>query len=130
MNGGGSHHDDLWAFPDESPEEVFRWSRTVAEHMDRLIEETPLDARGFVSWWGPGGQGREASLGELLVHMLNELARHLGHVDILRELTDGEVGYREDASNIPEHRTPEQWSERLAKLTSVAEATKPRGDAR
>jgi uncharacterized damage-inducible protein DinB len=117
--------DDLWAFPDESPEDVFRWSRAAAEHMDRLIEEQPLEARGFVPWWGPEGRGREASLGELMMHMLNELSRHLGHVDILRELTDGAVGYREGASNIPEHRTAAEWSARRAKLTGVAEATKP-----
>jgi hypothetical protein len=28
----------------------------------------------------------------VLIHMLEETARHAGHVDILRELIDGKVG--------------------------------------
>jgi hypothetical protein len=29
----------------------------------------------------------------ILLHMLRETARHAGHLDILRELTDGATGY-------------------------------------
>jgi hypothetical protein len=29
----------------------------------------------------------------ILVHMLEETARHAGHADILRELIDGRTGY-------------------------------------
>jgi hypothetical protein len=34
----------------------------------------------------------EVSLRWVLVHMIEETARHTGHADILRELTDGAVG--------------------------------------
>ncbi|MGB2568016.1 DinB family protein [Micromonospora citrea] len=34
----------------------------------------------------------EVSLRWILVHMIEETARHAGHADILRELTDGETG--------------------------------------
>jgi len=29
----------------------------------------------------------------ILLHMANETTRHAGHLDILRELTDGQTGY-------------------------------------
>ncbi|WP_373682266.1 MULTISPECIES: mycothiol transferase [Streptomyces] len=32
------------------------------------------------------------SLGRILFHLLQEYARHLGHLDIARELIDGETG--------------------------------------
>lgn len=39
-----------------------------------------------------GGQGREISLRTVLVHMIEEYARHCGHADLLRERVDGRVG--------------------------------------
>ena len=38
----------------------------------------------------PHPQLGEVSLRWILVHMIEETARHAGHADILRELTDGE----------------------------------------
>ena len=32
------------------------------------------------------------SLREVLVHMIEEYARHIGHADLLRERIDGRVG--------------------------------------
>ncbi|RKN50967.1 DinB family protein [Micromonospora endolithica] len=40
----------------------------------------------------PHPQLGEVSLRWILVHMIEETARHVGHADILRELTDGETG--------------------------------------
>lgn len=34
-----------------------------------------------------------ASVRYILIHMIEETARHLGHLDIIRELLDGQVGY-------------------------------------
>ena len=34
----------------------------------------------------------DQSLRWVLVHMIEETARHAGHLDILRELTDGRTG--------------------------------------
>lgn len=38
------------------------------------------------------GQGA-VSVRYILIHMIEETARHLGHMDIIRELADGQVGY-------------------------------------
>ncbi|RKW70806.1 DinB family protein [Galactobacter caseinivorans] len=111
--------DDLWAFADESPEQVLALALRAAEHADTTIRANALEAMGHVPWWGESG--RDASLAELLVHMLDEVARHLGHADIVRELVDGEAGYRPGNSNLPEHRTPQEWAKRHAKLAAVAQ---------
>jgi uncharacterized damage-inducible protein DinB len=44
---------------------------------------------GFV---GCDSEGEPVSLRELLVHMIEEYARHNGHADLLRERIDGRVG--------------------------------------
>lgn len=36
--------------------------------------------------------GRDQTLGWILTHMVEEVARHCGHADILRELIDGKTG--------------------------------------
>lgn len=117
--------DDLWAFADESPEYILALAQRAAAHADATIEAHELDATGFVPWWGQSG--RDASLAQLLVHMLDEMARHLGHADIIRELIDGSAGYRPGNSNLPEHRTELEWAARHAKLVAVAEASKAGG---
>ena len=38
-------------------------------------------------------QGQQVSLRWILVHLLEEYARHLGHMDIVREQVDGRTGY-------------------------------------
>lgn len=41
--------------------------------------------------------GDQVSVRRILIHMVEEVARHAGHADILRELIDGSVGtFRED----------------------------------
>jgi hypothetical protein len=39
--------------------------------------------------------GEPASLRYILCHMIEETARHLGHLDIIRELLDGATGYEQ-----------------------------------
>lgn len=41
---------------------------------------------------GKDSEGEPVSLRELLVHMIEEYARHNGHADLLRERIDGRVG--------------------------------------
>ena len=43
------------------------------------------------------------TLYHVLVHVTTETCRHAGHADIVRELVDGQVGYANWGSNIPEH---------------------------
>ena len=46
------------------------------------------EAQSHSAW---GGQGR-ASLRWVLVHMIEEYARHNGHADLIRESIDGQTG--------------------------------------
>lgn len=67
--------DDAWA----------SWRREVThaeEYVDRA-ESLDVEARH--------GDGTVA-LREVLVHMIEEYARHLGHADLLRECVDGRTG--------------------------------------
>ncbi|MER8094912.1 DinB family protein [Streptomyces goshikiensis] len=48
-----------------------------------------LDQTGLNPDFKPGA----ASLRWILLHMLEETARHAGHLDTIRELLDGETGY-------------------------------------
>jgi hypothetical protein len=41
----------------------------------------------------PDFEASKASLRWILIHLVEEVARHLGHIDIIRELLDGEKGY-------------------------------------
>ena len=52
---------------------------------------------------GTHGQGEVISLREVLVHMIEEYARHAGHADLLRERIDGRVGQYAGAVRQPAH---------------------------
>lgn len=85
---------------------------------DATIDELDLDAHGSVPWWPP--ERRDVTLHQILIHVIAETARHTGHADIVRELTDGEAGMRVDASNIPD-LDDDSWSSYVGKLRQVAE---------
>jgi hypothetical protein len=38
-------------------------------------------------------RGRDVDLRWILIHMIEEYARHCGHADLIRELIDGATGY-------------------------------------
>ena len=40
----------------------------------------------------PASRGRQVSLRWVLVHMIEEYARHNGHADLIRESIDGQTG--------------------------------------
>ncbi|HEY1617651.1 MAG TPA: DinB family protein [Streptosporangiaceae bacterium] len=64
------------------------WRGEVA-FAERFVAEAPdLDVAGRLK---PDGD-EEISLREVLVHMIEEYARHCGHADLLRERVDGRVG--------------------------------------
>jgi uncharacterized damage-inducible protein DinB len=67
--------DEAWA----------AWQEEVA-FAEQFTRRTELD---FV---GADGEGNPVSLRELLVHMIEEYARHNGHADLLRERIDGRLG--------------------------------------
>ncbi len=70
-------------------EEAWRLWREEVANAERFVEEAPsLDVTGKL--FKPPGE--EISLREVLVHMIEEYARHCGHADLIRERIDGRVG--------------------------------------
>jgi hypothetical protein len=65
---------------DEYDAECARSNEIIAQHSLDDLEQAVLPMRG------------PASLRFILCHMIEETARHLGHLDILRELLDGKTG--------------------------------------
>jgi uncharacterized damage-inducible protein DinB len=65
------------------------WRAEVA-NADRFVNEAP--DLGLTGWLGAEPTDEEISLREVLVHMIEEYARHCGHADLLRERIDGKVG--------------------------------------
>lgn len=90
---GESDLDYDWT--DEDPDGDFHVPLTVAmadlltayqeecARCDAVINAASLDE---------GSRHRDMSLRWIILHMIEETARHLGHIDILRELVDGKVG--------------------------------------
>ncbi|MFC8732306.1 DinB family protein [Luteimicrobium sp. NPDC057192] len=107
---------DMWATADESIEDVLAFYRRVQAHSDATVEALPLDAPGRVPWWGTP----DVTLHRVLVHMIDETARHAGHADIVRELVDGSVGLAVGNSNLPD-RDAEWWGAYVAHLDELAE---------
>jgi uncharacterized damage-inducible protein DinB len=61
--------------------------RAEVQFADQYVTSAPnLDLTGDDAWRGP------ISLRWVLVHMIEEYARHNGHVDLLRERIDGAIG--------------------------------------
>jgi uncharacterized damage-inducible protein DinB len=104
-----------WYVPVEvSTAEVVAFARRVWAFADETIESRPLDAVGHVPWWGPDNT---VSLHQILVHVLDDVSRHAGHADILRELADGATGRSAGNSNVPDL----DWPAYVAELTAIAD---------
>ena len=56
-----------------------------------IVAAADLDQEAFNHWGDPP---HEVTLRWILVHLIEETARHLGHADILREQIDGATGDR------------------------------------
>ena len=110
---------DLWASEDESRDDIVGLYRRVWAFADETIESTPLEAVGEVPWWPP--ERRRTTLHRVLVHVTTEIHRHAGHADIVRELLDGAIGMRADATNLPDLDAA-RWAEYREKLERVARA--------
>lgn len=61
------------------------WRREVAQADAWLAEEVPFDT--LVSH-----RDEQIEVRDVLVHLVEEYARHLGHADLLRECIDGRTG--------------------------------------
>ena len=87
------------ATADEGRDEILGTYREATAHADGTIRSLALDAPGHVSWWSRP----DVTLHGVLVHVVAETSRHVGHADIVRELVDGQVGMRAGNSNLAPH---------------------------
>jgi hypothetical protein len=77
---------------EEPPEQVVAlWEAAVRRSRASLaeaLETGGLDQPGAVTW----PDGRRPSLRRILIDLVEEYARHVGHADLIREAVDGLVG--------------------------------------
>jgi uncharacterized damage-inducible protein DinB len=78
------------ALPDpRAVDEAWAAWRAEVDFAERFVAEAPsLDLTGKVTIDG----GREIPLRRVLIHLIEEYARHCGHADLLRECIDGRIG--------------------------------------
>ncbi len=77
---------DLRPEPQETTADIVAFYRRARDASDQVIDERGLDAVG-TAWYG-----NTVSLRWVMIHMIEETARHAGHMDIVRELLDGTTG--------------------------------------
>jgi uncharacterized protein DUF664 len=77
---------DLRVEPDETTDDIVAFYGRARAAADQVIAEVGLDDTG-TAWFGDA-----VSMRWVLIHMVEETARHAGHVDIVRELIDGATG--------------------------------------
>jgi uncharacterized damage-inducible protein DinB len=82
----GDEDADLRVTPDETTEAVLGFYRRACAEGDAVIIGQSLVDVG-TAW-----VGQEVSLRWVMLHLIEETARHAGHMDILRELIDGRTG--------------------------------------
>jgi uncharacterized damage-inducible protein DinB len=77
---------DMRAAPDETAADIVEYYRKARAAADQVIDELDVDDLG-TTWFGDA-----VSMRWVLIHMIEETARHAGHMDIVRELIDGTTG--------------------------------------
>jgi uncharacterized damage-inducible protein DinB len=78
--------------PDETVEQVVAAYRAETERSRELVVGASPDDRGRGKVVRRDGPASNFSLRWIMLHMIEETARHNGHADFLRELTDGTTG--------------------------------------
>jgi hypothetical protein len=74
--------------PNETTAEILTFYGRARAAADEVIDDVFLDAQGRAA------NGEDVTMRWALIHMVQELARHVGHLDVLRELLDGQTGDR------------------------------------
>lgn len=83
--------DGRWAVePTETVADIKAILAAEAEHTDRILASTPLGELAAAG--GRFDADDRATLAWIAFHVLQEYARHVGHLDIARELIDGSTG--------------------------------------
>jgi uncharacterized damage-inducible protein DinB len=82
----GDPDGDFRIEPDEKPESIFALYRGEIEESRRIVAATDSLETVAVD------PDRPVTMRWILIHMIEETARHAGHADLMRELTDGKTG--------------------------------------
>jgi hypothetical protein len=89
--------DLSWPWPDDDPHGNFRL--VDGDTLEAIVEEYQRECeRSRAAIAGAGlddlakGEDMTFNLRYALTHMIEETARHCGHLDLLREVTDGRTG--------------------------------------
>lgn len=77
---------DLRVRPDETTADILAFYGRARAAADRAVDELGVEAVG-TAWFG-----ETVTMRWVLLHMVEETARHAGHMDIVRELIDGRTG--------------------------------------
>ncbi|MET8233983.1 DinB family protein [Micromonospora sp. NPDC005298] len=110
---------DMWATEQETREDIVDRYRRVWQHSDATITALAIDAPGRAPWWPQP----DVKLFAILVHMLIETSRHVGHADILREQLDGSTGTI--ARRAPAEHDAAFWEARRTTIERAARAADP-----
>jgi hypothetical protein len=89
--------DVAWPWTDDDLHGNFRIEPgdSLATIVDDYVEECASSRRAIADFQLEDlarGEGMDFTLRFAMLHMIEETARHCGHLDLLREVTDGSVG--------------------------------------
>lgn len=91
---------DLWCTPDNPDGDFDDASADTAAESVETYERELVTTRARTADWpdldSPAigrRHGKQLNLRWILTHLIEEYARHLGHMDLLREAVDGQTGY-------------------------------------
>ena len=82
---------DMRVAPDESTADILAFYARATAAANQVIDELDIEDTG-TAWYG-----ETVTLRWVLIHMIEETARHAGHMDIVRELIDGATGDHPDS---------------------------------
>ncbi len=89
--GEQQEESEGWTFrtaAEDTPAQLFAWLDESQQITEKVVGETStLDALAQEKPWG-----EPSSLRWVLLHLVQEYGRHLGHADLIREAIDGTVG--------------------------------------
>ncbi len=92
-----AHLDVTWPWPDDDLHGNFRiepgdtLATIVADYVEECARSRQAVAGSHLND-AARGEGMDFTLRYAMIHMIQETARHCGHLDLLRETTDGVVG--------------------------------------
>jgi hypothetical protein len=81
---------DLDSAVDDTPEELIAMYLDACERSRAAVEQVDGDLDRLMP--KPNRRGERHDLRWIMIHMIEETARHIGHADLLRESIDGAVG--------------------------------------